>query len=47
MACGSCASRTAPIKFEYTDKSGNKSIKTTEVEARAAVARTGGTYRKL
>lgn len=45
MACGACGSRSASkVEYVYTDKNGNVSIKKTETEARAAVARTGGSY---
>lgn len=46
MACGACAQRTAKTEYVHTDRDGKvtRGIKT-EVEARAAVARKGGTYK--
>lgn len=46
MACGACSSRNSPSKFIVTTASGEKITKSTEVEARAEVARKGGTYIK-
>lgn len=46
MACGSCASRTGRPVFVHTDASGKKTSYASEVEARAAVVRKGGTYSK-
>lgn len=46
MACGACSSRNSPSKFVVTTASGQKIIKNTEVEARAEVARKGGSYIK-
>lgn len=46
MACGSCGSRTARAVFVHTDTSGKKTSYASEVEARAAVARKGGTFSK-
>lgn len=46
MACGSCASRTAASTFLHTAKDGTKQTYKSETEARAAVARRGGSYVK-
>lgn len=46
MACGACASKTAKVTYVHTDGSGTKKTYSSEVEARAAVARKGGSYKK-
>lgn len=45
MACGSCGSKKAKTTYVHTDSSGNTKTYSSEVEARAAVARKGGTYK--
>lgn len=44
MACGGCAQRQGKKTYEHTDKTGKVTVYSNEVEARAAVARRGGTY---
>lgn len=45
MACGACGGRSGvKVEYTYTDRNGNVSTKKTETEAKAAVARTGGSY---
>lgn len=46
MACGVCASKN-PKKASYvhTAKDGSKKVYSSEVEAKAAVARRGGSYK--
>lgn len=46
MACGGCASRQRRAVFVHKDGSGKETSYASEVEARAAVARRGGTYSK-
>jgi hypothetical protein len=45
MACGTCAKRQGRQTYLYTAPNGDKKVFSTEVEAKAAVARKGGTYR--
>ena len=46
MACGGCLSkRAAATTYVYTSKDGTKQTFKNEAEARAAVARTGGSYK--
>lgn len=46
MACGACAGKSGvKTEYLYTDRNGNTTTKKTEVEAKAAVARTGGSYK--
>lgn len=45
MACGSCGSKTKKVTYLHTDAKGSKTAYTSEVEARAAVARRGGSYK--
>lgn len=45
MACGKCAAKTAKITYLYTAKDGTKTPYKSEVEAKAAVARRGGSYK--
>ena len=47
MACGACAEKNKKDKFVHTDKVGNKTTYNSEVEARGAVARKGGSYKKV
>lgn len=45
MACGACGSRKAAKQtYEHIAANGTKTAYSTETEARAAVARKGGTY---
>lgn len=46
MACGSCASASKNYTFAHTSKDGKVSVYQSEVEAKAAVARRGGSYKK-
>jgi hypothetical protein len=46
MACGACASKNAKVTYLYTATNGTKTAYSTEVEAKAAVARRGGSYTK-
>lgn len=47
MACGACASKNpAKASYVHTAADGTKKVVATEVEARAAVARRGGTWKK-
>jgi hypothetical protein len=45
MACGKCASSTKKTTYVHTDKTGTKKTYSSEVEAKAAVARRGGSYK--
>lgn len=45
MACGACGSRTAKKTYVYTAPDGSTSVYASEVEARAKVARNGGSYK--
>lgn len=48
MPCGRCGStRTAPERYEYTSADGTKKTFSSETEARAKVARSGGSYKKV
>lgn len=44
MACGGCATRQGKKTYKHTDANGKVQVYSSEVEARAAVARRGGTY---
>lgn len=44
MACGACAKRQGKSDYKHVDKNGKITIFGTETEAKAAVARRGGTY---
>ena len=44
MACGACGSKAHTVTYVHTAKDGTKVSYRTEAEARAAVARRGGTY---
>lgn len=46
MACGSCAQRQGKFVYVHTDKTGKVSSYSSEVEAKAAVHRRGGSYKK-
>lgn len=46
MACGGCASRRGQVSFVHRDPQGKETAYSSEVEARAAVTRKGGTYSK-
>jgi hypothetical protein len=45
MACGTCGSKKSNKTYVHTDASGNKTTYSSEIEARAAVARRGGSYK--
>lgn len=45
MACACQKGQTSSRTFVYTDKSGKTKVYRSETEARAAVARGGGSYR--
>lgn len=46
MACGACGSKREPkMTYVHTDSKGAKKTFASEVEARAAVARRGGSYK--
>ena len=46
MACGACTSKsTKKTTYVHTSKDGEKKVYSSEVEARAAVARRGGSYK--
>lgn len=46
MACGKCASKsTRKVTYLHTASDGTKKVLATEAEAKAAVARRGGTYK--
>lgn len=44
MACGGCAQRQGKKTYEHTASNGTVTVYSSEVEARAAVARRGGKY---
>lgn len=44
MACGACAQKAHKTTYVHTDKTGKKQVYKSEIEAKAAVARRGGTY---
>ena len=47
MACGKCASpKATKTTYTHTLPDGSKKAYSSEVEARAAVARRGGSYKK-
>lgn len=46
MACGGCAQRQGKFSYVVTDGSGKKTTYGSEIEAKAAVARRGGSYKK-
>lgn len=45
MACGPCAQKTKKTTYVHTDSSGKKQTFSSEIEAKAAVARRGGSYK--
>lgn len=46
MACGGCAAaRNAKVTYAHTASDGTKTTYKTEVEAKAAVVRRGGSYK--
>lgn len=45
MACGSCAQRKGKFTYAHTDASGKVTVYSSEVEAKAAVVRRGGSYK--
>ena len=46
MACGACASKNTTKTYTWTSSDGRESLSfKTEVEAKAKVARSGGSYR--
>lgn len=46
MACGTCASRTKSTTYTWTSADGRTNLAfNTEVEAKAKVARSGGSYK--
>lgn len=45
MACGGCNSRRGIYTYTHTDKDGKVTTYGSEVEAKAAVARRGGSYK--
>ena len=49
MGCGSCGTKKAtnPTKYEVTFADGSKKTVNSEIEASAAVARRGGSYRPV
>lgn len=44
MACGACAQKTKTATYVHTASDGTVAVYKSEVEARAAVARRGGSY---
>lgn len=48
MACGMCGSKIGRKTYEWTSKDGKITLSfASEMEARAKVARVGGTYRVI
>lgn len=45
MACGACAAKNKKITYLHTASNGTKTTYASEVEAKAAVARRGGSYK--
>lgn len=45
MACGACSSKTSKTIYTHTLPDGTKKSYSSEVEAKAAVARRGGSYK--
>jgi hypothetical protein len=45
MACGPCAAKSKKTTYLHTAADGSKKTYSSEVEARAAVARKGGSYK--
>lgn len=43
--CGACGSKTHKASYVHTAKDGTKKTYSSEVEAKAAVARRGGSYK--
>lgn len=46
MACGACASNRTKESYLWTGADGSKKVMSSEVEAKAQVARKGGSYKK-
>lgn len=46
MACGACSSRSQNFTYAHTAKDGKVTVYKSETEAKAAVARRGGSYKK-
>lgn len=45
MACGPCAAKTKKTTYVHTDAAGKKNTYSSEIEAKAAVVRRGGSYK--
>lgn len=45
MACGPCAAKTKKVTYLHTDANGKKQAYSSEIEAKAAVVRRGGSYK--
>jgi hypothetical protein len=45
MACGRCSSKAAKVTYVHTASNGTVTVYKSEVEAKAAVARRGGSYK--
>jgi len=45
MACGKCASKGGKTTYTWTGTDGSKKSYSSEVEAKAQVARKGGSYK--
>ena len=45
MACGACSQKTKKVTYLHTAANGTKTPYSSEVEAKAAVARKGGSYK--
>lgn len=43
--CGVCTSKSAKVTYVHTAKDGTKKTYSSEIEAKAAVARRGGSYK--
>jgi hypothetical protein len=47
MACGSCGKNKMVYVYKYTDPQGKTTTYDSEVKARAAKIKNGGSYRKV
>jgi hypothetical protein len=45
MACGACSEKNRRITYLHTASDGSKTSYSSEIEAKAAVARRGGSYK--
>lgn len=46
MGCSACSKKAGRTTYEVTFKDGTKQVYSTVIEAKAAIARRGGTYKE-